>query len=185
MFDFNTVLTDNETIIYQGKPIPGKGKFNIKKTLSALLFLIFIEIAILITQENIFDNLLFIIIILIFILALLQAMKYNTIIRNKIAKENLYCMTNFRVLQYNTKENKLYYGYLARFSIIEIFNENNGYGDVSFSVNLKTETGDKFSLKKIKKLSKDRTNMLEITFLCIKDPKEIVKLAEAAREKLK
>ena len=112
-------------------------------------------------------------------------MKYNTIIRNKIAKENLYCMTNFRVLQYNTKENKLYYGYLARFSIIEIFNENNGYGDVSFSVNLKTETGDKFSLKEIKKLSKDRTNMLEITFLCIKDPKEIVKLAEAAREKLK
>lgn len=195
-YDFEKQLFKNEKIIYQGKPVPGSGS----KDVGGLIFVLILTLLIqsLLIFSVVFKigegangiNLNFIIIFLVTLILdmfIVYGIVYKLFIKKKSIKDDFYCLTDRRALKYESKKDKLVYGYLANYDDIHCNSIKNGYGDVYMGI-IYQETGDsKVDLSNIKKLSinPDIENMPFILFESIESPMKIAKLAREAREELK
>lgn len=129
MFNFNQVLMPNEEILYEGKPVPGKGNKNISSILFVLLFvalIIGLLIWSVVTKTGDGAKGITINFIMIMLVAILfggigvYSFIYNVFIKKKAVQDDIYCLTNMRALKYEFKKQKLIYGYLIKYEQIEV-----------------------------------------------------------------
>ena len=185
MYNFSKELESDERIIWQGKPVPGLGGKNTAGIIILIIFgLIFTGIPL---AAIIIDNLNFspIIVMLVGLFLLFLGIKeliYQIFLKKGAISDDYYCITNKRVFKYETKKDKLVYGYIINYEDIEVNNVENNYGDLIVSI--KVEKTD-YS-KNIKNIFKypSPTNMPLIMMESIQDPNILAKTIKDAREQL-
>ena len=112
MYEFEKDLMLGETILYEGKPVPGKAKKNVG---GLLVFVILCILIILVwAVVNKFGDDAYIMNAKPFFLGLIFMCGlgicqniYNVFFKNNKIKDEYYCITNLRVMKYNKKKNKL------------------------------------------------------------------------------
>jgi len=191
MYDFKKNLFPDEEIIYTGKAVPGKGD----KSLGGSLFLIgfssvLLALMIYATLRDGFQffQIIFYGVILLFLGIGVYNIIYNIFLKKHLVKDDYYCLTNLRVLKYESKKDKLVYGYLYYYDEIKTINNKGGYGDLYFGIVIDDEnTDDKAVMKKLADLmtNPNPENMPFITFGSIEKPMSVMKLAKDARAKIK
>lgn len=188
MFDFNKVLTENEEIIYKAQPVAGKGDKSIKGPIFGILFIFVCQLLLVLSLVfKIGDgengiNLSFIIIFAVTLLfdgILLYSIIYNLFIKQKSVSDDYFCITNKRVLKYQDRKQELQFGYLYYYASIEISNEKDGFGDITFTSN-QIEEEEILSIM----FKPNKENMPSITFESVANPKEVVDIARKARKDL-
>lgn len=111
MYDFGSVLFENEKILYKGCSKPGKGGNNLFAILGMLGF--FLVIIILLTYSIIVNHgsidinlgsILFYLIFLFFLGLSIYLLIDNLIFKKKRLASNYYCLTDMRVIKYNAKK---------------------------------------------------------------------------------
>lgn len=194
MYDFTNVLFEGEKILYQGEAKPGKGGKGLLGIFCMIGF--FLGIIILITYSTIVNhgyidiNLGSIFIYLIFFAFLgfsIYLLFDNLIFKKRRIAGNCYCLTDMRVIKYNFKKNKLYFGYLAYYDSIYSLNIKDNCGDVYFSIVANDKSGD--SLKDLVDLKNlilnpNEENMPSISFESVDNPDVVVALAMDARNNI-
>lgn len=190
MYNFEQHLLKNEKILYQGRSVPGKGGKNI----GGLLFLVLFSLVVLIllmwkffeTRGAEWNISLGILIILVFLGLGLYGLIYNVFLKRKRVADDFYCLTNQRVLKYESKKTKLVYGNLSTYEDIQCLNMKDNFGDVYFGIVLDEGNNDAQTLATLKELmvNPDPVNMPFIYFESIENPTQVMKLAEEARNKL-
>jgi len=196
MFDFNQILMENEQILYEGKPVPGKGH----KAIGAILFLLaFVALwcGLLIWSvvtktgdgANGIDGA-FVIMMLVG-LAFggigIYALIYNLFIKKKVVADDLFCITNIRALKYELKKQKLTYGFLIKYELIEVQNEKDGFGDVFMGNAAPSNLTEKQELEFVKEnlFNKKTDDMPNMIFECVENPNSVMQIATNAHKQLK
>lgn len=195
MYDFNKYLDEDETILSQGKAVPGKGHKNIA---GGVFLVVFSGIVMLIMMLSLVYKIgdgaegINISFVIIFAVALLffgigiYILIYDLILKKRQVSDDIFCLTDKRLFKYETKNDKLIYGYLAYFEKISCENVKDGYGDIHFSieyerVRYKSET----SIKLANLITNPNPqNMPVIVLESISKPYEIKKMAMEARKKI-
>ncbi|MBR3368481.1 hypothetical protein IKG45_01670 [Candidatus Saccharibacteria bacterium] len=193
MYDFTSHLKENEKILWQGQAHPKKGGKPIGGLVFALVFVICcIASLILSLVFGIGDgakglSLDFIVIFLGFFFLLgiiVYSLVYFIFLKHKLVADDFYCLTNLRAMKYESKKDKLCFGYLKTLEDIHTENKKDGFGDLYFSANLNKggEPSDE-DLKALKDafLHPDPENMLTMSFESIENPTAVKKLALEAR----
>ena len=197
MFDFHLYLEDNEEILYEGRPVPGKGN----KQLGGILLIILFTgslLALFLSNAKFSDNLLsaksnlsyiLMLCLILFFLGLgCYALLYNFVFKKIQTSDDFYCLTNRRVMKYESRNQQLSYGYLGNYQRIYCTNEKDGFGDVHFEGNVTQNVpiDPKEKLRYIKEaaLHPDRENTPSMLFESVEYPGAIQRLAETAKEKI-
>lgn len=197
MYDFTPHLKENETILWQGQANPKKGGRPLGRLIFALIFIICCIAALILSL--IFGigeganglSLKYIVIILgffFFFSIIVYSLVYFVFLKHKLVADDFYCLTNLRAMKYESKKDKLCFGYLKILEDIHTENIKNGFGDLYFSANLNKggEPSDE-DLKTLKDafLHPDPENMLTMSFESIENPTAVKKLALEARNSKK
>lgn len=196
MYDFKSNLLEDEKIIYEGRPVPGTGSKNIGGPLFIIGFMALMQFLLIWsivtkTGDGAYGiNLSFIIIFLatlLFDVIAIYALLYDLFIKKKAVADDYYCLTNKRAFKYESKKDKLVFGYLINYDDIHCDSRKNGYGDLYMGIVYKETNDSKQDLNNIKDiiLNKDPENMPWIIFECIEHPAKVSKLAKDARNELK
>lgn len=197
MYDFSSHLLENEEILYQGKPTPGKGNKYVVLLMILICFTLGIQIAIIFAfLESIknspesFNPVLIVVIPMFIILAVFSVFGIyglidNVYIKKKRIANDFYCLTNMRAMKYNKKKDELVFGYLKNYDNIYSSNIKNNYGDVHMSITI-NDYDDDNDLKTIMNIIKNPNpeNMPKLSFESIKSPNKVMKLAKEAKQKL-
>lgn len=196
MFDFNNQLIEEETILYEGKPILGKTDKNILGELVVIGFILIIQILLVwsvVTKTGDGANGINLSFIIIFLTTLLFAslVVYNIIyklfIKDKKIAKHQYCITNKRAIKYDGKNNELIFGNLSNYEFIEVQNEKNNHGDLYMGVlineNVNSNTDTLIEIKNIL-LNKNPNDAPFIIFESIKNPYQVLNIVENARNSL-
>lgn len=183
MYEFEKDLMLGETILYKGKPVPGKAKKNVG---GLLVFVILCILIILVwAVVNKFGDDAYIMNAKPFFLGLIFMCGlgicqniYNVFFKNNKIKDEYYCITNLRVMKYNKKKNKLVFGYIENYDLVFIDNEKGKYGDLCmqkdmFKDDLIMET-----------MQQDPEDMTCIIFSSIENPEHVKEIFKGAAKKL-
>ncbi len=183
MYEFGKDLMLGETILYEGKPVPGKAKKNVG---GLLVFVILCILIILVwAVVNKFGDDAYIMNAKPFFLGLIFMCGlgicqniYNVFFKNNKIKDEYYCITNLRVMKYNKKKNKLVFGYIENYDLVFIDNEKGKYGDLCmqkdmFKDDLIMET-----------MQQDPEDMTRIIFSSIENPEHVKEIFKGAAKKI-
>lgn len=195
MYDFEKILYENEKILYEGISFPEKGDKNLKGILLLSGFSVLVQFLLIWSSTNKDGtgdiNISFIIIYLCslsFLVLAIYLFINNLFLRKINLRGNCFCITNKRVIKYEKKKDKITYGYLVNYNIIECYQIKNGYGDLHFQVNLenKVSTGDIKLLKELKNIAlyPNPENMPHLEFEGIENPENVRNLAINARNEV-
>lgn len=195
MFDFNQVLMANEKILYEGKPVPGKGNKSLGGILAILAFVvIWCGLLIWMVATETGDgakgiDFSFIIMMLVglgFGGIAIYALIYNVFIKRKAVADDIFCLTNMRALKYETKKQKLTYGYLIKYDQIEVQNFKDGFGDVYMGIVAPNNLTEEQQLLFIKEnlIKKKENDMATMLFECVEKPHSVVDIAKQAHDNL-
>lgn len=196
MYDFKNNLLENEEIIYEGRPVPGTGSKNIGGQLFIIAFISLMQFLLIWsvvtkTGDGVYGITLGFIIIflstLLFDALSIYSLIYTLFIKKKAVSDDYYCLTNKRALKYESKKDRLLFGYLINYDDIHCDSRKNGYGDLYMGIVYKETNNSGQDLNNIKELifNKDPENMPWIIFESIHHPAQVCKLAKDARNKLK
>lgn len=192
MYNFEKLLFPDEKILYQGRPIPGKGHKNIRVTIFMLIFLALIQIIMFYTfkTEGIsLDAIVIFLVLFIFEGLLLYSFIYNVFIKKHAVSDDEYCLTNQRAFKYESKTGNLIFGYLANYRSIRTLNVKDNFGDVRMEMiyknvnNTNLAKNDLVELKNLM-LHPNEENMPYMLFESIENPERIVSLIIEARKEL-
>lgn len=197
MYDFQSKLLAGEKILYEGKPVPGKGEKNISGFIFLIcLSLVFQVIMILSVVTKTGDgaegvDLSFIIIFLTITLFLglgIYGLVYNLFLKKKKVQDDFYCLTNMRAMKYESNKDKLVFGYLENYDEIHCDNVKDNYGDLYMSINMeKNSSGDAAqTLLNLKDamMNPNPENMSFLNFESIENPRKVMKIAKEARKEI-
>lgn len=191
MYDFNQHLDVNETILYTSRPAIGKGDKSITGHLFIITFMAFMQILMILSLVYGWGdggngiNFSFIIIFAVTLLfdgIAIYGIAYNKFIKKRAVADDYYCITNKRALKYESKKDKLVYGYLDTYQDIHTMNVKGGYGDLYMGIVMEESSDPKETLFNLKEamLHPDPSNMPTITFECIYKPNKVKKIIEKA-----
>lgn len=195
MYDFKKHLLENEEILYEGRAFPGKGGKEIIGLLFVICFSLFV-LALLIwsvvTGTGDGANgvtIEFIIIFLVFLLFLgigLYGLVYNLFLKKIQVADDYYCLTNIRAMKYESKKDKLVYGYLKKYEEIYCENVKGGYGDLYMvsAIDEKYLNDHNMSVLDYLLSKSDPEDMPSMCFESIKNPRQLRKMAIDARRKI-
>ncbi len=190
MYDFSSNLLENEEILYQGRPVPGKGSKSIGGLIFVICFSLVTQIILIwsvITKTGDGFDMGFIVIFLaaaVFEYVGISGIYYNLVKKKKEVADDFYCLTNMRAMKYEEKENKLVFGYLSHYDDIRCDNVKDNFGDVYMGIIIKEEKNDDLQkLSSIKDLmtNPDPLNMPFITFESIENPYRVMNLVQDAK----
>lgn len=190
MHDFSSNLLENEEILYQGRPVPGKGSKSIGGLIFVICFSLVTQIILIwsvITKTGDGFDMGFIVIFLaaaVFEYIGISGIYYNLVKKKKEVADDFYCLTNMRAMKYEEKENKLVFGYLSHYDDIRCDNVKDNFGDVYMGIIIKEEKNDDLQkLSSIKDLmtNPDPLNMPFITFESIENPYRVMNLVQDAK----
>ena len=195
MYDFEKILYENEKILYKGISFPEKGDKNLKGILLLSGFSVLVQFLLIwstINKDRTGDINISFIIIYLFSLSFLVLAIYlfinNFFLRKINLRGNCFGITNKRVVKYEKKKDKITFGYLVNYNIIECHQIKNGYGDLHFQVNLenKVSTDDIRLLKELKNIAlyPNPENMPHLEFEGIENPENVRNLAINARNEV-
>ncbi len=197
MYNFSQHLFANETILYQGRPNPGKGG----KPLGGCLFLMAFSAVIALIMIwsviakvgdgkdgiSISFTIIFLFDLLFFIIGAYSLINALFLKKRKIADE-FYCLTNLRAMKYEEKKNKFIFGYLANFNSINCNNVKDNFGDLSMMLgkSAETETHSDSNLQQVLEeiINPNPENMPIIEFLSIENPENVMRLAMMAKQSI-
>lgn len=163
MYNFEKELFNHEKVICLGQSFPGKGGKNIGGALLIILFMLCIQgLMVWSLNGGIGDgehgiNLSYIILFLVTLLfdgIAVFVLIYNIFIKGRKINGDCFCLTNFRLLKYESKNNRVIYGYLENYDDIHCDSVKNGYGNLYIG-SIYNLTDDK---------GKDLKNILEVAF---------------------
>lgn len=195
MFNFNDILMENEKILYEGKPTPGKGGKALGGILAILAFVV-VWCGLLIwsvatkTGDGAngidFTFIIMMLVGLAFGALAIYIFIYNVFIKKKSIADDTYCLTTLRALKYESKTNKLSYGFLIKYGQIEVQNEKDGYGDVYMGIVAPDNLTEEQQLVFIKEnlFNKKLDDMPTMMFESIERPYNVMKIATEARDNL-
>lgn len=178
MYNFSNHLLEGEKILYQGQPVPGKGSKSVGGSLLLICMGLIVGIGSLV-------SIVFFLVAALFLGLGVYVLVYNLILKQKRIADDFYCLTNMRVMKYESKKNKLVFGYLAYYDEIRCNNVKDNFGDlymgmvINESSFLKTIEYTKKSLT-----DPDPENMPCITFESIESPYKVEKFVCTAKEEL-
>ncbi len=195
MFRFEDVLMDDEVILYEGTPVPGKGSKSITGELLVLGFCAFVTALLVFGiardwEESgvlaIIPTLPFFVAVGIFVAVCGYSIFNKKYKRDRDVLDDFYCITNQRLLKYESKKDALIYGNIANFDHMEVYDEKDGYGSITFYQSVSDGATEKEQVAYLVKMkSQDASDRLLIGFECIRDPKAVLKIAKEARNKAK
>lgn len=187
MFGFNNYLLQGEEISYIGSPV----KKNLVKQIAGMFLGLIITLFILVLSSMKIDlSAIIIMVIALLFVAIFGYLLFDNFKKIKEIKGVYYCITNYRVLKYDEKNNKMYGGILFRYNYIYPF-IGNGYGDVLFKYDMQQGIYiendlniDKEILQQINEsFSKQGIeNADEIKFLMIDNPLNVAEIAWQASD---
>lgn len=131
-----------------------------------------------------------IVIVFLFILwiASIWAFVYHCFFRQKAITGDFYCLTNQRAFKYDSKKDRLVFGYLINYVNMECFFSEGDYGNLRMSggMDFNQNEMDFQEVLKLKELMlhPDPQNMPGIEFQSIKNPEEVLEIAKNARNEL-
>ncbi len=195
MFTFNDVLMENEKILYEGKPVPGKGGKAIGGVLAILAFVAVwcgLLIWSVVTKTGDGANGIDFTFIIMMLVGLafgglgIYVFIYNVFIKKKSIADDSYCLTTLRALKYESRTNKLSYGFLIKYGQIEVQNEKDGFGDVYMGIVAPDNLTEEQQLLFIKEnlFNKKLDDMPTMMFESIERPYNVMKIATDARNNL-
>lgn len=197
MYDFSQHLQKDEYILYQGRPVLGRGSKQVGGFIFVIVFsLVMLSILIWVYANKIGDGtngidlefVIFFILILFFTVGGIWGLVYNLILKKKMIADDYYCITNLRVMKYESKKDKLVFGYLASYDDIKCKNMKNGFGDFYMGMDLEGENDNNIvdAVHTVKEvlLHPNPENMPCIMFESIEKPREVLKIAKEARKVL-
>lgn len=197
MYNFQNNLLSDEKILYEGKPVPGKGGKNIGGFIFLICFVLLIQILLIWSVTTKTGDgaegmsLGFIIIFLVSLLFLglgVYGLLYNLVLKKKKVEDEFYCLTNMRAMKYNFKKNELVFGYLTYYDDIHCDNVKNNFGDLYMGILMDEEsTGDTAqALLKLKDMmmNPNPENMPYINFESIENPYKVMEIAKNAKKEI-
>ena len=195
MFDFSKILDSDEKILYQGRPVVGKGDKSIGGSIFIILFMLVIQVLMiwsLVTGTGDGADGITPTFIIIFAATLLfdGIAIYNIIylkfLKDKTVSDDYYCITNKRALKFESKKDKLVYGYLVNYDIIEIVNQKDNVGDISMHVEIKDNSFEAKNPEYVKDIlmNPNPENMPTMIFECVENPKQVKKIIKDAQKEL-
>lgn len=193
MYNFEKELFSNEKIVCQGQSYSGKGKKNIGGLLLIVFFMLCIQILLIWslitgTGDGAYGvNFNFIIIFMVTLLfqgIAVFGLVYNIFIKSKKIKGDCYCLTDSRILKYESKNNRIIYGYLENYDDIHYDSIKDGYGNLYIGITYSTTNDSKKDLKNILELAfnSDSENAPYIWLESVKDPIQLSLLVIKARD---
>jgi len=195
MFDFSKYLEEDEKILYEGRPVPGKGDKSIGGCIFIIVFVAIIQ-ALLIWSlvykvgdgaEGItLSYIIIFAVTLLFDALAVYNIAYLKFFKKRAVKDDYFCITNKRALKYESKKNMLVYGYLVNYVHITCENEKDGYGDLCMHIDI-GESGDAAEdLAYVKDImtNPNPENMPTMIFECIEKPRNVRKIVVEARDKI-
>lgn len=189
MHDFSKVLKENEKIIYECRPNPGKGGKSILGIIFIITFMTVIQVVCAISskagnsQLSGSDLLIIYLVTFLFDGASIYAFIYNVFLKKEKVSDDFYCITDKRILKYEQKDNKLVSGYIMNYQEIRVNNYKNGYGDLYMGIVLDENNVNLAEIKNLA-VNPNPENMPAITFESIQNPYKIAKVVESIRERL-
>lgn len=191
MYDFNSILKEGETILYQGRPEPGKGDKSIGGEIFVVVFMLIMEGLIIwaATDDGIDLNVIIVFSVALFFQGIcIYSILYKCFLKKYKVADDHYCITNKRVIKYEEKENKLVYGYVMNYAQVEVVNVKKGYGDVQMNVVLANEEEDLegVSVGEFKNimLNSNPENMPLMIFESVQNPRQVARIVKEARDAL-
>lgn len=195
MFDFSKYLEKDEKILYQGTPVPGKGDKSIGMLIFIIVFMAIVQgllIWSVVTGAGDGANGVDLSFIIIFGVTLffdgiaIYNIVYLKFFKKIAVKDDYFCITNKRALKYESKKNKLVYGYLVNYVHITCENEKGGYGDLYMQIDIKESDDAAETLAYVKDIMRNPNpeNMPSIIFECIENPRNVRKIVKEARDKI-
>lgn len=195
MYDLKKCLDNDEKILYEGKSFPGKGSKSIKGSLLLILFIglvqgLMIWSVVTGTGDGAYGiSFPFIMIMattLLFDVIAIYNIIYLLFLKKRLVSDDYYCITNKRVFKYESKKDKLVYGYLASYEEIKILNEKDGYGDLYMGIILKENSSKEERMKVVKEhmLQSSSKPVPIIVFESIENPSGVVQIVQNARKEL-
>ena len=185
-YDFSKHLLNDEKILWEGKPVPGKGSIPIAGLVFVICFMLLcIGLMIWSIVNKIGDGanginidfIAIIIVLLVFFGISMYGLIYYLFIKKHSVADDFYCITNKRALKYESKKDSLVYGYLENYVDIHCDNKKDGYGDLYMGIELDQNNYSDVSqaLKDISGLlmHPNPENMPNIVFESIEDPDEV------------
>ena len=184
MYEFEKDLMPGETILYKGKPVPGKAKKNVG---GLLVFVILCILIILVwAVVNKFGDDAYIMNAKTFFLGLIFMCGlgicqniYNVFFKNNKIKDEYYCITNLRVMKYNKKKNKLVFGHIENYDLVFIDNKKGKYGDLCMQKDMSKQ---ELTMETI--MQQDPEDVRYILFSSIENPERVKKIFKEASKKL-
>lgn len=192
MNNFEQYLFPDEKILWQGRPVQGKGDKSVGGEIFVIIFVLLMQILLIWSvvykvgdgADGVTLN--FIIIFLatlVFDVICIQSILYKKIFKKYAVADDYYCLTNKRAIKYESKKDEICFGYLINYSHISSEFVKDGYGDLYMSVEYDESIADESNLKDIV-INNDKENMKNMHFESIKNPNEVKKIAKKAREEL-
>ncbi len=191
-FNFKNELLIGEEIIYEGKPNLSKGNKNIVKEILFIVFILIVQIFIIFSSqignnpEANTNELYFAIGIFgVFQILLIHGILYKVYLKNKIIKNNQYCVTNSRILKYIGNKKRLVSGNIKEYELITILNitKDNKFGDLQIAKNWAENipNNKKEQVNSLKTyISTDHTqDQLGFIFESIENPREVEKIIKS------
>lgn len=195
MYNFKQHLEDDEKILYEGQATPGKGEKSVGGLIFVIGFMLCLQIAMIGAvvsktgdgAKGIDSDFIFLFLItLAFEGIAVYALIYNFFIKKKAVADDYYCLTNKRAFKYETKKDKLVFGYLVNYEEIEVLNEKENYGDLRMMMVVQENECKQMDINDIKELifNPNPEDMPCITFEAIENPYIVLALAQKAREEI-
>lgn len=195
MYDLKNHLDKDEKILYEDRPTPGKGDKSIGGCIFIVLFMALMQgLLIWSVVTGTGDgangiNLSFIIIFavtLLFDAIAIYNIMYLSFFKKKSVSDDYYCLTNKRAFKYESKKDKLVYGYLVNYEDMRCLNIKDGYGDVYMGIIMKESNSPETDLAMVKDImfNPNPQNMPMINFESVSKPNEVLKIAKLARDEL-
>ena len=196
-YDFSQHLEEGEEILCECRPCPGKGSKNIGGIAVIVGFCV-VVVALLVTSlvfgigdgADGFDMtyLIFFTVIGLFLAIALSSFIYNVFLKKKAVSDDFYCVTNKRVMKYESKKDKFVCGYIENYVHISYTNEKDGYGDITMSVNPDKAGIDTDSVSgmidfKNMMLHPNAENMPTMTFESVEHPRRVGKIIKEQQRK--
>lgn len=194
MYNFEKHLQENEVILYQSRAVPGKGGKAVGGSLFLIIFSLFINGCLVYSflSNNNFENgifgfiIVFLIVSVFFILGVYNLI-YNFFLKKKQVSDDFYCLTNIRVFKYESKIDKLVFGYIANYEQIYCSNVKDNFGNLHMEIIMENNDNTLQNINTLKELltNPDPENMPFIIFESIENPNYVMNLIVEAKEKLK
>jgi len=184
MYNFTKHLLPNEEIQRNIQPVPGKGGKNLLGYIFiiafiGLMFFIFFSFGTP-SEDGISINPLSLIFLVfpLFGLALvaiaIHGIVYTLFFKAKTVENYSYCITNKRVLKYNSKKDKLTFCYLKNVDEFYCRNEKDNYGDVY--IGIRSSSGSRQDAYRVKGIfsSFSKNEVPFLTFESVENPDEVI-----------